>query len=366
MIKNGITNKGGVALELFRSGKTLSIDFGAEEIKIVEGKATKKGVMVNKEFTVKLPEEVYVDGEIKDMDQLSYLLKTGLTEHSIGSMDVHGVINSSKIIMREITMPMVSDDHIISILSYQLEDYIPINPEDYVVKFIKLGSVFEDTIEKVNLLLIGIPKHIVEAHFNLLKSVDLKPVALDYQGNAINKLINLGENINEIYNNRDTITNIDIGFDSTSITISNSGVIKVSRILEGGANDILLSLKEKFDLSEDELIDKIMGLKDIAGSMYELHEDYEIYLSTKETLQAIIDRIEMIFRYYRTREIGNEINLVLLHGGLSNINGIEKMFSESFDIPCVKLESISKLKFNGNLSKYANAIGGLIRLDVKK
>ena len=71
----------------------------------------------------------------------------------------------------------------------------------------------------------------------------------------------------------------------------------------------------------------------------------------------------MIFRYYRTREIGNDINLVLLHGGLSNIKGIDKLFTESFNIPCVKLDSISKVKFNGNLSKYANAIGGLIRLD---
>jgi type IV pilus assembly protein PilM len=281
-------------------------------------------------------------------------------------MDVHGVINSSKIIMRDITMPMVSDDHIRSILSYQLEDYIPINPEEYVVKFIKLGAIYEDNVEKVNLLLIGIPKHIVESHFNLLKNVNLKPVALDYQGNAINKLINLGDNINDIYNNRDTVTNVDMGFDNTSITISNNGVIKVSRIIEGGANEILLSLKDKFDYSDDELMKKIMNMDDITQAVSEEVEDYEIYQKTEETIRAIIDRIEMIFRYYRTREIGNEINLVLLHGGLSNINGIEKLFTESFNIPCVKLDSISKVKFNGNLSKYANAIGGLIRLDVKK
>ena len=353
-------------MELFRSGKTLSIDFGAEEIKIVEGKANKKGIVINKDFSVKLPEETYKDGEIMDMDGLSYLLKASLAEHSVGSMDVHGVINSSKIIMRDITMPMVSDDHIRSILSYQLEDYIPINPEEYVVKFIKLGAIYEDNVEKVNLLLIGIPKHIVESHFNLLKNVNLKPVALDYQGNAINKLINLGDNINGIYNNRDTVTNIDMGFDNTSITISNNGVIKVSRIIEGGANEILLSLKDKFDYSDDELMKKIMNMDDITQAVSEEVEDYEIYQKTEETIRAIIDRIEMIFRYYRTREIGNEINLVLLHGGLSNINGIEKLFTDSFNIPCVKLDSISKVKFNGNLSKYANAIGGLIRLDVKK
>lgn len=354
-------------MELFNNGKTLSIDFGADEIKVVEGKSTKKGIIVNKDFSVKLPLDVYKDGEINDMDQMSYLLKAGLTENNITASEVHGVIKSSNIIMREITMPMVSDDHITSILSYQLEDYIPIHPEDYVVKFIKLGSVYEDNVEKVVLLLIGVPRNIVEAHFNLLKSVNLKPVALDYQGNAINKLINLGDSINDIFTNRDTIANIDLGFDSTSLTISSNGSIKVSRIIEGGASNILESLKEVFDYSSEELMNNIMNIEDISETLSPTNDDnYKFYAGTKEALKAIIDRIEMIFRYYRTREIGNEINLVILHGGLSNIPGIEKLFSESFNIPCIKLNSISKLKFNGNLSKYANAIGGLIRLDGMK
>lgn len=353
-------------MEIFGNRKTLSIDFGAEEVKIVEGKATKKGVVINKGFSVKLPDETYKDGEIIDMDNLTYLLKASLSENSIGSMNVHGVINSSKVIMREITMPMVSDDHIMSILSYQLEEYIPINPEEYVVKFIKLGSIYEDDTEKVNLLLIGIPNHIVESHFNLLKNVNLKPIYLDYQGNAINKLINFGNNINDLHDNNDTVTSIDMGFDNTSITISNNGVIKVSRILEGGANNILYSLREKFDLTDEELIHNLMKIEDISVPMKEDEEDFEIYDRTKEIIREIIDRVEMIFRYYRTREIGNEIDLVLLHGGLSNIKGIEKLFSESFSVPCVKLDSISKVNFNGDLSKYANAIGGLIRLDVKK
>lgn len=352
-------------MEIFRSRKTLSIDFGAKDIKVVEGKASKRGIVINKAFSVKLPEETYKDGEIIDMDNLSYLLKAVLSENSIKSMSVHGVVNSSKIIMRDIKMPMVSDDHIISILNYQLEEYIPINPEDYVVKFIKLGSVFEDDVEKVNLLLIGIPKHIVESHFNLLKSVDLRPAALDYQGNAINKLINLGENINGNYNSNGTTTSIDIGFDSTSITIFKDGVIKVSRTLEGGANDILTSLSDEVDFNEEEVMEKIMNIENIT-QLPNNEEESEINTKINIILKEIIDRIEMIFRYYRTREIGNEINLVLLHGGLSNINGIEELFSQSFNVPCVKLDSISKVNFNGDLSKYANAIGGLIRLDVMK
>lgn len=350
-------------MELFKSSKTLSIDFGADEIKVVEGKISKKGIVINKNFSLKLPEEVYKDGEINDMDSMTYLLKAGLTENKMTASEVHGVVKSSNIIMREITMPKVSDDHIVSILSYQLEDYIPIHPEDYVVKFIKLGALYEDNVEKVTLLLIGVPRNIVEAHFNLLKNIDLKPVVLDYQGNAINKLINLGDSINELYTNKDTVTNIDIGFDSTSLTISNNGVIKISRIIEGGANNILESLGIEFGYSKEDVMNKIMNIQDISSTLNTINDDYNFHTRMKEALKDIIDRIEMIFRYYRTREIGNDINLVLLHGGFSNIYGIEKMFTSVFNIPCVKLNSISNVRFEGDLPKYANAIGGLIRLD---
>lgn len=349
-------------MDLFSSGKTLSIDFGANEIKVVEGKYSKKGVVINKSFAVKVPQGLYHDGEIQDMDGLSYALKTGLTENKVSGGDVNIVVNSSKVIMREISMPQVSDDYIESILSYQLEEYIPIHPEDYVVKYIKLGTIYEDNVEKVSLLLIGVPRIIVETHLNLLKNVNLKPVVMDYQGNAISKLIRANDSINDFYSNKDTIASVDIGYDSTSLTIIEDGVIKVSRSIDGGANELIKSLRSELGFVEEEIFDMVFSINDISEEVCSINEDSKLCETTRNVLQNIIDRVEMIFRYYKTREIGNDINLILLSGGLSNIGGIEKLFTDFFDKPSVKMNSLNKIKFNGDLPKYANAIGGLIRI----
>lgn len=350
-------------MSILSSNKTLSIDFGADEIKIVEGKFSKKGVVISKNFSIKVPRDIYQDGEIQDMDQLSYLLKTSLSENKISQADVIGIINSSRIIMREVVMPKVGEKEIESILSYQLEDYIPIHTEDYVVKYITLGAVISDGVEKLNILLIGIPRTTVESHLNLLKNINLKPMVLDYQGNAISKLIQAGDTINEFYPNTDTIACIDLGYDSTSITITNEGVIKVSRIIELAGKQLIDTLKTRVDdITENELINGIININNVNENLVTINNEYKIVEGTKETIFGIMDRIEMIFRYYRTREMGNDINLVILHGGLSNIKGIEKTFSDTFNIPCVKLNSLSKIKFDGDLSKYANAIGGMIRV----
>lgn len=350
-------------LNLFNSNKTISIDFGANEIKVVEGKYTKKGVAVGKYFTIKLPNCIYDDGEIQDMDQMAYLLRNGLTENKIMQADVHGIVNSSKIIIREISMPKIAENEIENILKYQLEDYIPIHPDDYVVKFINLGTALEDNIEKINLLLIGVPRVMVESHLNLLRSISLKPQVLDYQGNAIGKLISMGDIINNHYSNSDTIVSMDMGYDSTSITIVNKGMIKVSRIVEVGVNNIIDNLEIRLDLSKDEVIEKIMNIKDINERLSTISDAFMVLEGTREVLQDLMEKTEMIFRYYTTRNLGNEINLVLLHGGLSNMNGMEKLFSDYFSVPCIKFNSLNKIKFNGDLSKYAVSIGGLIRLD---
>lgn len=349
-------------MDLFSGGKTLSIDFGANEIKVVEGKYSKKGVIVNKSFAVKVPQGLYHDGEIVDMDGLAYALKTGLTQNKVSGADVHVVVNSSKVIMREISMPLVSDEHIESILSYQLEDYIPIHPEDYVVKYIKLGTIYEENVEKVNLLLIGVPRTIVETHLNLLKNVNLKPLVMDYQGNAISKLLFANDSINDFYSNKDTIASVDIGYDSTSLTIIEEGIIKVSRSIEGGANELINSLKSELGLTEENIFDMVFSISDISEEVCNIDKDPKLCEGTRNVLQNIIDRVEMIFRYYKTREIGNDIDLILLSGGLSNISGIEKLFTDFFNIPCVKLQTLNRVKFNGDLPKYANAIGGLIRV----
>lgn len=318
-------------MNVINTPKSIAIDFDSNEIRVVEGRVSKKGIIINKSISISIPNDIYEDGIIEDMDQLIYLLKTGLSENKITSGNTYAIINSSKIILREVLFPKVDANDIDNLIKYQLGDYIPIHPEDYVVKYIDLGTFLDNGVEKMNLLLIGVPINIVESHFNLLSDAGLKPLVLDYKGNAICKLISFSDTINSQYNNNSTIAFIDLGHDNIGLTIVKDNQIKVSRIVEG-----------KLDMDEP-------------------------MESLKDRIHEILDRIEMIFRYYRTREIGNNIDLVILHGDMSQINEVEELFASFFDVPCIKLNTLSKIKFDGELSLYANAIGGLIRLGgVKK
>ena len=57
-------------MSILGSKTNLSIDFSANEIRVVEGKYSKKGITVNKSVSIPIPSIVYDDGMIKDMDQV--------------------------------------------------------------------------------------------------------------------------------------------------------------------------------------------------------------------------------------------------------------------------------------------------------
>ena len=340
------------------------MDFGASEVKIVEGKYSKKGINIFDVFTIDIPKGLYKNGDIIDMEQLSYVLREGLKEFKLSTDNLNAVLNSTKVITREISLPEVSHDEILSILQYQLGDFIPINPEDYIVKHIILNTVFEDSVEKLNIMLIAIPKFMVESHLNLIKNIGLKPQVLDYKGNTTQKLFEYNDYINgdiEIYNN--TLAILDLGYNITNLTIIKNKSIELSRNLEIGTENLIENLMKVLDLNEEEIIKLLRDNVNVASMLIDNEKEHQFNFTLKEYLQDLSERVDMVFRYYKNNIIGSDIDNLILIGGLSNIKNIENIFSTLFNIPTYKLNALDKIKVNGELFQYFNAIGGLIRVD---
>ena len=89
--------------------------------------------------------------------------------------------------------------------------------------------------------------------------------------------------------------------------------------------------------------------------------DVAVVSGLRGKLTSLLERIDMVFRYYNSRETDNKIDLILIYGNHSHTDGIEELMRSYFDIPCVKLNVLDKVKFFGDLAVYANAIGALIR-----
>ena len=337
---------------LFNKKTTISMEFCSDRVKVVVGRYQKKNITIDKCFSIPIPEDLYEDGIIKDTNKYLYELERGLSENKVSRGDVYGVINSSNIIIREISIPKVGANQIGAILNYQLDEYLPVDPQAYVVQYLPLDTVEENGVEKQNLMLIGVPKSIIEPHFNLLQNLGLKPLVLDYAGNAITKLIRFNDSINGVYDKNITIACVDLEHESTTLNIIEKGMMSISRVVKEEIRPIVY---EDAALTSDEASWPVEGNEPF-------EQDNSAVSGLKRNLGVILDGIDIVFRYYSSRETENDIDLILLHGYYSNIDGIENLIGNFFEIPCVKLNVLDKVKFYGDLADYANAIGGLIRV----
>lgn len=337
------------------------MDIGAQNIKVVEGKETKKGLILYKFFSINTPKGTIKDGIILDRDLVHYTIKEELKKRKIKTKDVYVTVNSSKVLTREITIPKVEEEEIHSLLRFQIEDYIPVNITDYVIQHKVLDSFYDDDMEKMNLLIIAIPKELVEGYFDLLKELDLNPLVMDYQPNSIAKLIRYNSSINNTYPTENlTIANIDIGYDNTKISIIENSNILVSRVIDIGGYYIDQSILNFNEMDMEELEALKLKVEDI-NRIDEDKEYHKIGEIIKSSIIYLSERIDMVFRYYLSRETNNDINLIVLTGGVSNIKGLDNLFSNIFNIPSISIEYLDKIDFQGEFADYANAIGSIIR-----
>ena len=360
-----IKQNGGINLKIFGSNNSkISIDFGSSVIKVVEGEFNKGVIKIAKSSIFNIDEDTYRDGRIFDLNGIADYLNDNLKISKLSNnFAASAVINSSSIITREITIPIVSTKEIKSIIDFQLSDFLPVNPDDYVVNHLIVGSIEDEGVEKYRIVLIAIPNEIVLCHLELMKKTDLRPKVLDFQANSIAKLLNHNNIINENYDlNYKTVASIDIGHMSTNITIIKEGNMEVTRTFELGVRDLYNNLSDLLSISIEDTEKKVHSIADINSIDDELDEYHNIINLTRMFNDDLIESVQSVFRYYISRCIDNKIDLIILQGGYSNLNGICKVFKDNLDIVCLKLNGLDNVNFKGDLSLYANAIGGLIRL----
>ena len=66
-----------------------------------------------------------------------------------------------------------------------MEQYLPINLNDYIVQYIELDEVEQENSNKLKVYVIAYPEKMARGYYDILKVLKLKPVSLDVAFNSI-------------------------------------------------------------------------------------------------------------------------------------------------------------------------------------
>lgn len=347
----------------------VSIDIGADKIKFVLGKFAKDKVIIEKAFMVDTPEGSLGDGNLFNTVNLSKTIENALATAQVKIKDVNCTTNSTAVINREITVPKAAEDELETLVKYEIQQYLPINMDDYIVQYNILEELNQDNLSKYRMLVVTYPHKIAKQYYELFNNSKLKPSVLDISYNSIKKLIGGIKTINEIeYNMEEASAFIDMGADTINVNIYSNGQLDFSRIIKSGGSliDRELSKELKSNLQESEKTK--IELCDLNYSTFsEGSEQHIVNNIAKLVADEWSDELNRIIQFYRNKKVGNNISKVYIHGGGANLKGIDEYLNSKLNLPVEKISSLSNVEFSktidtSDLKRYLNAIGAIIRL----
>ena len=345
--------------------EVIVFDIGTSSIKVLIGKFYRNKVVVRDCIIEKTPEGSVIDGAIINILALESVVKKIIEENDINIKDAICTTNSSSIINREIYIPKVDKSEMDTVIKFEIQEYLPINLNNYIVQYIELGEEEVDGKEKIKVNVIAYPEKVARTYCEFIKNLGLKPYALDTTFNSLNKIVRVSKEINEYeYNDGDTLAFIDIGAASVNVNIYKDEKLDFTRLLKFGGNEIDEALKNKCNISQN----AFERVKFQEVNLIDLEEEGPSAV-VRDIIEKWTSEIDRIFKFYKSRDIGNKIDRIFIYGGVSKTKGIESYLSGRFATKVRRVKELSNVYFEDNrdgeasIEKYVNAIGALIRLD---
>ncbi|WP_022669684.1 type IV pilus biogenesis protein PilM [Hippea alviniae] len=230
-------------LGLSKSG-VVGVDIGHYYTKVVNV-IDKKGVLVLKQaFRELTPQDVITSEGVDDV-VLGDFLRSIFSQHGLKSKNVSVALNSSFVITKTLSIPLVADEEIEQAVMWEAEQYAPVSMEDVNVSY-QILDKNEDKNEMTVLLALT-KKEIVDSYIKAFSRAKLKVSTVDVDVFAI---YNSFEANNKEALNKHLLF-VDMGYSSTKLIFVKKGIPIFTRYMDFNFSSLIedavgiLSLKKE-------------------------------------------------------------------------------------------------------------------------
>lgn len=139
----------------------LSVEVSGRLVKVCVCSGTLKKRWLKESFVFEVTEDVVSDGQILNAMVFSDVLTRELEERNCTIRDVVFVVGSTKVITREVLMPLLSERQVSAVVEANKETYFPLDLSGYVVKHREMGREKHGNEKGVHVLVVAMPEDLV-------------------------------------------------------------------------------------------------------------------------------------------------------------------------------------------------------------
>ena len=302
----------------------LGVDIGSASIKVVQLVSSGRGFRLRHASLFELHSKNGTESETP-VQSVSKLLNR---EKNLAKGRLATLFSGRNVIIRYLTLPKMPFRELKEAVRWEAKKHTTQPLDDFVVDFFVMGETQENEIKRNEIILVMAEKSLVKTQMEEFQDSGFKISALD-----VNQLVLL----NTIRHHRakdlsENLAFIDIGASRLDIGIAKRGLLRFTRSVKTGGEDITQAIQKELgvDSLEAEKMKREHGLNKIGlGGLSE--KDDHLNRIIKEGVDRFVVEVQRSVDYYRAQFRENAIQRLLLMGGCVQLPGFLEYFSTYFD-----------------------------------
>jgi type IV pilus assembly protein PilM len=313
-------------MALFAKAKTIvGLDIGSSAVKAVELKPAGKGYKVTAFGAEPVPPDAIVDGAIIDAGSVADAIKRVFEGNkAFKSKDVCASLSGNAVIVKKITLPVMTENELAESIYWEAEQYIPFDIQDVNLDYQILDpGTGPNSRGSMDVLLVAAKKEKIGDYTNVIAQAGRTPVIVDVDAFALQNAfeVNYGLEAGRI------VVLLNAGASAININILQGDQSVFTRDISMGGNAYTEAVQKELDLPFDSAEQLKKGIP-VDGATYE-----EAQPVLHAVTENVLLEIQKTFDFFKASASADQIDRIMLSGGASRVDGFHQMVQERFNAP---------------------------------
>ncbi len=305
---------------MFSQKSITGLDLGTQNIKLVVLKSARNRWHLQEAIFEKIPLEIAANEERRAAFIKEFLINVLLRDPSLKNGKLVTAIPRNVAILKYLNLPSIDQNEISNMLPFEMEKLIPLSMDQVVLDYQLIDVNKESKNPLSEIFAIVVKKDIIDHQLKLFTEVGWEPDFINLSAVAMYNAF-----VQKYPEEKSTITLLDIGTQSTEISILVEGLLKFSRSAPVGGITLDRLLQDELNLGSEE----IEQLK-FSGQLFEKNNLRAIGESWAKLLRM---EITHTFEAFHTERQQQKVEKLFLSGGSSRLAGLAEYLSRKLNLP---------------------------------
>ncbi len=290
---------------------SLGLDIGSHTIKLVELATDGERVGLMAAGSTPTPPKGLTSSAPADMQAVATAIKKLIKDAGAKSKSIQIALPESKVFTRVIEVPALSDRELASAIKWEAEQYIPLPLDQVNVDYTILRTAAETGTNKMEVLLVGAPKMLLEKYLTIMELSELTATG------AETEIIATSRALARSLPNIKSVMIVSLGAQTTDLAIVRNGTLSFTRSLAAGGDALTRALAQglEFNIGQAEEFKKTYGVQPdkLEG---------KIVTAVKPIMDTLVAEMKRALAYYQEKYKDDHVQSVLLSGGTARLPGM--------------------------------------------